>query len=502
MSISKKILLTYIAIFSVFLSQEVVSSQPDSREKELEIRRNINNADLSKLKIVDFKWLTKAKGTIGKFQEIRIKNSSIVGFKNISLELQIYNRAGTLTRHSIPIKDTIGPNQTIVIKNISTPILPFVPATTIIAIKSADIMYDSEEFSFKAKKAIKILDFKFVVDDSSTKTIIVEKLVIENKSKNYYENIEFVLNFMHKNKIVASRGFLIKESIGPGASKIIKNFNVPGIPTRQFKDVYIEVESAKMVSSKQYLTSGGDEEYLAETGDIDIDDSPVPKLDLKLQGFAWVNNAKYSMGSINLDLANNSRFKYNEIEIFVNYKTSRGNMLTRDRVVIKDDIEPYSQKTFNNIQIGYIQYETGNVHVTIENASMIGSIQPKRITKSKTKTKTNTNRKNKEKSFSKELFIPKRELIIIDYDIKDYGSIKIFNRSDAPISDIKINVQLLKENKIIKEYNLTIDDTISPRQEKTFRSLELTGANNIDFTYVNILIKEGKRPLKDNKNRP
>ena len=81
-------------------------------------------------------------------------------------------------------------------------------------------------------------------------------------------------------------------------------------------------------------------------------------------------------------------------------------------------------------------------------------------------------------------------------------SIKIFNRSDAPISDIKINVQLLKENKIIKEYNLTIDDTISPRQEKTFRSLELTGANNIDFTYVNILIKEGKRPLKDNKNQP
>ena len=58
------------------------------------------------------------------------------------------------------------------------------------------------------------------------------------------------------------------------------------------------------------------------------------------------------------------------------------------------------------------------------------------------------------------------------------------------------------ENKIIKEYNLTIDDTISPRQEKTFRSLELTGANNIDFTYVNILIKEGKRPLKDNKNQP
>tara|TARA_B100000686_G_scaffold352819_1_gene456109 strand:- start:2567 stop:4057 length:1491 start_codon:yes stop_codon:yes gene_type:complete len=496
MRISNIILLASIFFLSPVCLEESISNERTNKQKELEIRKNINKADLSKLEIVDFKWSTKAMGTLGKFEKIEIKNLSIIGFKNITLEIQIYNSAGTLITFLVPIGDSIQPGATKLIKDIKTPMLPFDPVKTQIAIKSADIMYDSEAFSFKAKEAIKIQEFQFIVDDSSTKTIIVNKLEITNNSKNYYQNIEFILNFKHRNKIVASRSFITKELIGPGESKIFENFNVPALPTKQFESMSIEVGSGKMIFPKEYLLTGGDEDYIDVTGDIDIDDASVPRSDLRIDRFSWVNDAKHSVGTINIEITNNSRFKYNEIEIYVNYKTTRGNLLTRDKVIIKDYIDPYSKKTFSDVKVGYIQYETENVNVSLENANMIGSIKP--VNQSRQHLKKKEYKKKIKKNVPKEVFVPKRELIIVDYDIKNYGSIKIYNRSDFPVSDINVVVQLFNENKLIKEYELTIEDEINPRQEKTFRALDLKGVDNINFSYVNILIKEAKRPLTEN----
>ena len=106
--------------------QESISNERTSKQKELEIRKNINKADLSKLEIVDFKWSTKAMGTLGKFEKIEIKNLSIIGFKNITLEIQIYNSAGTLITFLVPIGDSIQPGATKLIKDIKTPMLSLI----------------------------------------------------------------------------------------------------------------------------------------------------------------------------------------------------------------------------------------------------------------------------------------------------------------------------------------------------------------------------------------
>ena len=103
MRISNIILLASIFFLSPVCLQESISNERTSKQKELEIRKNINKADLSKLEIVDFKWSTKAMGTLGKFEKIEIKILSIIGFKNITLEIQIYNSAGTLITFLVPI---------------------------------------------------------------------------------------------------------------------------------------------------------------------------------------------------------------------------------------------------------------------------------------------------------------------------------------------------------------------------------------------------------------
>ena len=70
----------------------------------------------------------------------------------------------------------------------------------------------------------------------------------------------------------------------------------------------IEVGSGKMISPKEYLLTGGDEDYIDVTGDVDIDDASVPRSDLRIDRFSWVNDAKHSVGTINIEITNNSRF--------------------------------------------------------------------------------------------------------------------------------------------------------------------------------------------------
>ena len=114
-----------------------------------------------------------------------------------------------------------------------------------------------------------------------------------------------------KQNIIASKKFLIKEPIAPGQSKTFKHFQVPGLPTEQFTNISLSVESGDLLSSKEYLVAGGDRKYVDETLlDIDIDDPPVPSRDLKIQNYSWANSAKHTIGNINVEISNGSRFKY------------------------------------------------------------------------------------------------------------------------------------------------------------------------------------------------
>jgi hypothetical protein len=110
------------------------------------------------------------------------------------------------------------------------------------------------------------------------------------------------------------------------------------------------------------------------------------------------------------------------------------------------------------------------------------------------KAKKNPSYQSKQRT-PKEVFEPGSGLIIIDYDIQNFGSIKIFNRDDVEISDIEVSIELFdQKDNLIKEYDIVINDIIMPGQEKTFRAIDLPGVDQISFVYAKIQIGSAKRP--------
>ena len=482
-----------VSILFFFLSiispLNAICDERNDRVKELEIRRNINKADLSNLKVVDFAWLNKSTGTLGKFKFVEIKNTSILGFKSINIEVYIYDEKGAPTTFFVPLNDSIAANETKKFDSITTPILPFYPTKTEIGIRSAEISYDSQSFSFEAVDSIKILGFNYIIDDSVAKIIIVEALEIANKSKNYYSDIEYRIDFMDsKQKIVASKKFVIKEPIAPGQGKTFKNFQIPGLPRKQFANISLSVESGDLLSSKEYLVEGGDRKYVDETLlDIDIDDPPVPSTDLRIRNYSWANNAKHTIGNINVEISNNSRFKYDGVEIVLDFKSPRGSTLISRKVRIDDYIDPYKEKLFLDIPVGYIDFDVTNLEIHVADANMIGYV--KTVEKAKKKSSYQSKQRT-----PKEVFKPGNILIVVDYDIQNFGSIKIFNRGDIEISDIEISVELFdQKDNLMKEYNIVINDIITPGQEKTFRAINLAGVDQIDFVYAKVQIGNAKK---------
>ena len=513
--INKKISIFFF-LLSMIVSLDTVSDERNIRPKELEIKKNIKKVDLSKLTITDFEWLTKGKSMLGKFDFIEIKNSSILGFDNIKIEVQLKNKDGTRINYVIVLKDSIGSKETKKFRNVVIPLLPWEPKETRIAIKSGDILHDKETLPFEARGSIKILDFKFIVDNLASKTIIVEKLKIINESRNYYGNIKYIIDFQDsRKKLVTSRQFGIKGSIGPGETKTFKNFNIPGLPSKEFMDIYLRVGSGDLLSSKEYLLSGGDEKYIDKSLiDIDFDDSPVPNADLGIKGYSWISDVQHTIGVLDIDISNNSRFKYNDIEVILNFQTPSGNTLISKTVKIDGEIGSYKEKTFSNISIGYIDYDIKNLEVYIVDANMIGYVKTIRKDEQKTPRSVKTkliisplrgeffwksltkfvNREEIKSDRPKEAFSPGSNLIVVDYSISNFSSIKIFNRSDMEISDIEMKIKLFDEkNNLVKEYDILINETILPRQEKTFRTIRLHDVERIGFTYAKIQILQAKK---------
>ena len=255
----------------------------------------------------------------------------------------------------------------------------------------------------------------------------------------------------------------------------------------------MDVGSGDLLSSKEYLLSGGDEKYIDKSLiGIDFDDVPVPNADLRIKNYSWVNNAQGTIGTINIDISNNSRFKYNSIKINLNFKTSQGSTLISKKVQIDGEIDSYREQVFSNVSIGYIDYDTENLEVYVVDANMIGYVKIIEKSKQKSPHKIKPN-------IPKEIFKPGSNLIVVDYKIKNFGSIKIFNRSNIEISDMEVKIKLFDEkNDLVKEYDIVINDTILPRQEKTFRTIKLNDVEIIDFIYAKIQINQAKKPKLTN----
>ena len=140
-----------------------------------------------------------------------------------------------------------------------------------------------------------------------------------------------------------------------------------------------------------------------------------------------------------------------------------------------------------DIPVGYIDFDVTNLEIHVADANMIGYV--KTVEKAKKKSSYQSKQRT-----PKEVFKPGNILIVVDYDIQNFGSIKIFNRGDIEISDIEISVELFdQKDNLMKEYNIVINDIITPGQEKTFRAINLAGVDQIDFVYAKVQIGNAKR---------
>ena len=54
------------------------------------------NKNLTKLEIINYEWTNKSMNSQPMFDVIEIRNNSSIGFKDLVLEVQVYNSSGTL----------------------------------------------------------------------------------------------------------------------------------------------------------------------------------------------------------------------------------------------------------------------------------------------------------------------------------------------------------------------------------------------------------------------
>ena len=135
-----------------------------SNEIEDLYRKNISN-----LKVSDFEWKTSLQSTQPIFKLIEIKNNSDISFKDIELEIQIYNDRDVLYKFPIIINDSIKKSESKKYENVTGNILlPFTPIRTEVAIKNAKIDFSSSA-EFDPAKNIIIQDVEYIIDSSASK---------------------------------------------------------------------------------------------------------------------------------------------------------------------------------------------------------------------------------------------------------------------------------------------------------------------------------------------
>ena len=162
--------------FALFLTVPHLYLGAQIQDNEDELRANINKVNLSKIQISDFKWKHKAQSTLGLFEYIEITNNSNLNYKNLKIEIIIYSQNGVPYKFQISLPGEIGPNSKKRFDSVQTPILSFSPEKTLVNIESAKVAYKQDRIKIKAKNAIKINKFEYILDKIATKTIQVKNL--------------------------------------------------------------------------------------------------------------------------------------------------------------------------------------------------------------------------------------------------------------------------------------------------------------------------------------
>ena len=146
------------------LGQFAVNAETANSNNKNEIKRNINEIDdITKVVVSEFRWKQKTKGIPGIFDYVEINNKLTVDIKDVRIEVLAYDSKGILYKFLIPIKGEIRGNSKKRFYSILTPILNLFPEETMVNVESAKLSYQSDNLKIKAKNAIKINNFDYIV---------------------------------------------------------------------------------------------------------------------------------------------------------------------------------------------------------------------------------------------------------------------------------------------------------------------------------------------------
>ena len=488
----------YLSIFlllSLFSLDSI--SETINRKRMSELKQNLNSVDVARIKVTDFSWKNNSKYTLGLFEYVEIQNNSDFDYKDIVLEISVYTADGTLTLLTVPIQGELRAEEKKRFIEIQTPILSFSPDKTFINVVSANLIESEEIFSLKAKNVVDILDFDYVVDNTTTNTIIVNKLTLINRSENSFEELEGTFNFLDKNrKIIKSVRFSLRGVIGAKETKVFKDFNISGAQIDFFSDISYGVSNGKLINPREYLDKGGSKDYVSKNSEFEsFSDSPVPNLDLIIKDFVITNQIKSTVGLVDIYLSNTSHYKYKDIVISVGYKNSFGTTLTSKKIKIKDLIQPYSDKNFKSNSLGMIELDFDKLSLSVVSAKMVGEVKPRKKTKFKEESFSTSKGLVKRMNLEKEK-VPDidSKIIVVESDIKELGSIKLLNTTNYEIFDLILKVDMYDdENSLFKTYEFKVDGSVAPGRETTFRSINFNDSDLQQYVNSEIKIISGKK---------
>jgi hypothetical protein len=214
-----------------------------------------------------------------------------------------------------------------------------------------------------------------------------------------------------------------------------------------------------------------------------------------INDFNVTNSVRNTIGKVDINLSNTSRYQYKDIVVSVQFVTSSGNTITSKKIKINDSIQAYTQKTLSNNEFGLIDNEFDNFRLSILSATMVDSVSqpPKAAAVSNSRVLINRGMEDKEAPQLVK-FDANYELLILNSDINTLSSVKVLNVSDKKIFNPTFELILLgKGNEVVGTILLNASGPINSKKERTFRSIEIANYDSYDYENYTIKFVSGEK---------
>ena len=464
------------------------------------------NKNLSKLEITNYVWTNKSMNSQPMFDVIEIQNNSSIGFKDLVLEVQVYNSSGTLYTFPIFLQGkVIPPGELVRLESITTPsILPFNVAKTRMGIKSAQFSYENNR-DFNPTKNIIIENFDYIIDSSASKTVQLKLLEYKNISENYYNNVEFKIVFLDsKNKPVGETIYLNSNPISPGETVSIENFVIGSSLSNNSYKINIKVNDAELISAKAYVELGGINKVSQLQGDS-FNEIPIILSDLNIKNYKWISNASNTMGILNIEISNESYFDYSNVVFEVYFLNSNGSTINKRRAKSKKEIFFAKSTQDAQLSVGLMDFKFSSIEIAIIRGD--SSLDKEKLSKDSSnkvvkqpniepssKLKTNSVDSKLNGSFQEltTTEITENIIIVSSSYTNSNASIKLLNLANYEIFDVILEVSTADG----KSIRFTIN-RLNPRSERTFFGIELNQLDIAKGQKINFNIVKANKLVKN-----